>query len=122
MLSSLMVVTVQKRNIPQCPSPVTARVDGAEGVAPAGQAADGAVGEVIVFTLLTLQSGVTRHTVTLTRLPVALVRVRHAFTAAVTHQLFREDTEKFIRNFRQPMTPEDHQTFIENTDKVNLNV
>ncbi len=87
---------------PQCLSPVTAGAVGTEGVTCAGQAADGAVGEVIFLTLFTLQPSVPRHTVTLPRLTVTLVRVRHSFTAAVTHQLFRGNTHKrLLMNFWQ---------------------
>ncbi len=84
---------------PQCLSPVTAGAVGTEGVTCAGQAADGAVGEVVFLTLFTLQPSVPRHTVTLSRLTVTLVRVRHSFTAAVTHQLFRGNTHRSAYSF-----------------------
>ena len=61
-----------------------------EGVAGAGQAAMGAVGEESLLTVVTLQTGVARLTRTLTGAGVALLRIQNPLTAAaaVTHALW----------------------------------
>lgn len=70
--------------------PVAEVVDCAEGVAGAGQAAAGAVGEVSVLAVVTLQTAVARQTHTLTRTLVALVRVQDPLgtAAAVAHSIW----------------------------------
>lgn len=73
--------------------PVAAVVNGAEGVASAGHAARGAVGEVPLLTVLTLQPGVAWQAGALARPLIAVFRIQHTLTAAVTPQLCR-DTHK----------------------------
>lgn len=60
-----------------------------EGVAGAGQAAAGAVGQVSLLAVLTLQTGIARHARTLAGARVTLVRVQNplAAAAAVTEAL-----------------------------------
>lgn len=72
--------------------PVTEVVHCTKGVTGAGQTATGAVGEMSLFTVLTLQTGVARQTWTLTCDWVTLVLSQNAFAtgAAVTEALWME--------------------------------
>lgn len=73
--------------------PVTEKVYCSEGVAGASQAAAGAVSEVALLAVLTLQPAVARQTSTLTGALVTFVRIQNPLTttAAVTKVLWVEE-------------------------------
>ena len=87
--SSLLQSKVLQEEAGEAALPVTEVVDCTKGVAGAGQAAAGAIGEVALLAVLTLKTSVPRQTRTLTGAQVTLVRIQNPLriTAAVTKAL-----------------------------------
>lgn len=87
------MLTRQTTHTEKAAWPVTEKVHCSEGVASAGQAAAGAVSEVALLAVLTLQAAVARQTSTLTGALVTFVRIQNPLTtaAAVTKVLWVEE-------------------------------
>ncbi len=93
--------TVQKAG--KAASPVTEVVHCTEGVTGTRQAAAGAVGEVSLLAVLTLQTDVARQTLTLTSVLITIIRIHNplAATAAVTKALWRDKRGRHRKEERQ---------------------
>lgn len=70
-----------------CSGAVAAVVEGPEGVAAAGLAAGGAVGEVPVLAVLALRAHVARQAAALARRHVTVIRVLHTLAGTVTQDV-----------------------------------